>query len=319
MEPESLACGNLSPSATSAAPVRAGRRDGARDERHRLRDPTRPVRRRSPRHVSGHARRPGAPGGRGRRRDAVHPPPAGRAACAGELGAGARPLKPLPVRSRRSGRVVDHRRAAADLREDILVPDLAGWRREQMPDYPDTAYFTLAGEWLCEVLSAYTHPLDLHGKRPVYAGVQVSHLWLVDTADPTLEAFELRDKQWVSIVSARDDDPVCIPPFDAATFKPRRSVDLRRRPGRYACPGARPRASAAWPKWGSIGSNAGTFPVGVEPIPPHPRGSVQVGRSCSTPPSPYPTPRARPATTGHPVSCLLPFPEQNLYRICLAP
>ena len=52
------------------------------------------------------------------------------------------------------------------LGEDILVPDLAGWRRERMPVYPDTAYVTLAPDWVCEVLSASTRRLDLHGKRP---------------------------------------------------------------------------------------------------------------------------------------------------------
>ncbi len=104
------------------------------------------------------------------------------------------------------------------LGEDILVPDLAGWRRERMPDYPDTAYVTFAPDWVCEVLSASTRKLDLHGKRPVYAREGVGHLWLVDPADRTLEAFELREGQWVLIASAKDDDPVTIRPFDAVTF-----------------------------------------------------------------------------------------------------
>ena len=36
------------------------------------------------------------------------------------------------------------------LADDILVPDIAGWRRERMPDFPDTAFFTLAPDWVCE-------------------------------------------------------------------------------------------------------------------------------------------------------------------------
>ena len=104
------------------------------------------------------------------------------------------------------------------LGEDIVVPDLAGWRRERMPEYPETAYFTLAPDWVCEVLSVSTRRLDLHGKRPVYAREGVAHLWLVDPADRALEALELRDGQWVLIASAKDDDPVCIRPFDAITF-----------------------------------------------------------------------------------------------------
>ena len=53
------------------------------------------------------------------------------------------------------------------LGEDVLVPDLAGWRRERMPKYPETAYVTLAPDWVCEVLSPSTRRLDLPGKRPV--------------------------------------------------------------------------------------------------------------------------------------------------------
>ena len=104
------------------------------------------------------------------------------------------------------------------LDEDILVPDLAGWCRERMLDYPDTAYVTLAPDWVCEVLSPSTRRLDLHGKRPVYAREGVRHLWLVDPTDRTLEAFELREGEWVLIASAKDDDPISIRPFDAITF-----------------------------------------------------------------------------------------------------
>ena len=104
------------------------------------------------------------------------------------------------------------------LGEDILVPDLAGWRRERMPEYPDTAYVTLAPDWVCEVLSASTRRLDLQGKRPVYAREGVGHVWLVDPTDRTLEAFELREGEWVLIAAAKDDDPISIRPFDAITF-----------------------------------------------------------------------------------------------------
>ena len=104
------------------------------------------------------------------------------------------------------------------LGEDVVVPDLAGWRRERMPDLPDTAYFTLAPDWVCEVLSAFTRRLDLHGKRPVYAREGVRHLWLVDPADRTLEAFELHEGQSLLIASAKDHEPISIRPFDAITF-----------------------------------------------------------------------------------------------------
>ncbi len=75
--------------------------------------------------------------------------------------------------------------------EDIVVPDIAGWRRERMPTVADVAFLTLAPDWVCEVLSPSTRKLDLEGKRPVYAREGVGHLWFVDPAARTLEAFAL--------------------------------------------------------------------------------------------------------------------------------
>ncbi len=104
------------------------------------------------------------------------------------------------------------------LGEDIVVPDLAGWRRERMPEFPETAFVILAPDWVCEVLSPSTRDLDRHGKRQVYGREGVGHLWFIDPAARDLEAFELRDGEWVLVATARNDDPVSIPPFEAITF-----------------------------------------------------------------------------------------------------
>ena len=104
------------------------------------------------------------------------------------------------------------------LGEDILVPDLAGWRRETLPSLPNAAFFELAPDWVCEVLSPSTRQLDLTDKRDIYAREGVSHLWFVDPDARTLEAFELKDKHWVLTASLADDSPVSLPPFDAISF-----------------------------------------------------------------------------------------------------
>ena len=104
------------------------------------------------------------------------------------------------------------------LGENILVPDFAGWRRKRMPALPDTTYYALAPDWVCEVLSDSTRRLDLDGERAVYAREGVGHLWLVDTTARTLDAYELREAEWVLIANAKDDDPISIRPFDAITF-----------------------------------------------------------------------------------------------------
>jgi len=63
---------------------------------------------------------------------------------------------------------------------DVLVPDLAGWRVERMPELPDAAYFTLPPDWICEVLSPSTEAVDRADKMPIYAREGVRHAWLLD-------------------------------------------------------------------------------------------------------------------------------------------
>lgn len=87
-----------------------------------------------------------------------------------------------------------------------------------MPGIPTTAYFTLVPDLVCEVLSPSTRTLDLGGKRAVYARESVSHLWLVDPDDRSLEAFRLHETQWLLIDKLFDDASVSLPPFDAMTF-----------------------------------------------------------------------------------------------------
>src|SRR2546430_2584694 len=65
------------------------------------------------------------------------------------------------------------------LGEDIIVPDIGGWRRERMPSLPEAAFFTQAPDWLCEVLSPSTAGADRAEKMPVYAREHVAHVWLV--------------------------------------------------------------------------------------------------------------------------------------------
>lgn len=80
---------------------------------------------------------------------------------------------------------------------DVLVPDLAGWRRERLPVLPDEAAFTLAPDWACEVLSPTTAALDRARKMPVYARHGVAHLWLIDPRARTLEVYRLESGRWV--------------------------------------------------------------------------------------------------------------------------
>ncbi len=104
------------------------------------------------------------------------------------------------------------------LAEQVLVPDVAVWCRERQPDLPETAWFEVAPDWVCEILSPSTRALDLGAKRQIYADFGVAHLWLVEPDAPTLEAFVLDERRWRLLVALVGDADVSLPPFDAITF-----------------------------------------------------------------------------------------------------
>ncbi len=96
---------------------------------------------------------------------------------------------------------------------DVVVPDLAGWRRERMTELPETPYFDVVPDWLCEVLSPSTARVDRIEKMPIYAREGVSHLWLIDPDIRTLEVFELREGNWTLIGAFENDNRVSAAPF----------------------------------------------------------------------------------------------------------
>jgi Uma2 family endonuclease len=106
--------------------------------------------------------------------------------------------------------------------DDILVPDLAGWKRERMPNLPnlpDTAWFELAPDWVCEVLSPSTARVDRVEKMPRYARMGVAHAWLVDPDVRVLEAYENRDAHWLLLQACANEEQVSLPPFEALEWE----------------------------------------------------------------------------------------------------
>ncbi len=101
----------------------------------------------------------------------------------------------------------------------VLVPDLAGWRRERMPSLPETAWFETPPDWVCEVVSPATARYDRFEKRDIYGTHKVAHLWLIDPDARTLEAFALKDDHWQLLATRADNDEIALPPFDAVPFK----------------------------------------------------------------------------------------------------
>ena len=99
--------------------------------------------------------------------------------------------------------------------ENVVVPDLAGWRRERMPRDPTTAHIDLAPDWVCEVLSPSTARLDRTRKLPLYARTGVAHVWLIDPLARSLEVLALDGATYRLVATAGEDERGRFAPFDA--------------------------------------------------------------------------------------------------------
>ncbi len=102
---------------------------------------------------------------------------------------------------------------------EVVVPDLAGWRRQRMPQIPEGHRFTVVPDWVCEILSPASASLDRQVKMPIYARYGVAYGWLVDPRARTLEAYALDAGVWGQIGRFAGDEPVAVSPFEAVSIR----------------------------------------------------------------------------------------------------
>ena len=98
---------------------------------------------------------------------------------------------------------------------DVLVPDLAGWRRARIPELPEAAAFELAPDWACEVLSPSTASLDRTIKMDIYARERVGHVWLCDPSTELVEIYRGGKDMWVRVAGWHGNQKLRAEPFEA--------------------------------------------------------------------------------------------------------
>jgi Uma2 family endonuclease len=104
---------------------------------------------------------------------------------------------------------------------DVMVPDIAGWRRERLP-WPlgtEAPYSTVAPDWVCEVLSPSTAKTDRRRKMPLYYREQVGHVWLVQPSIRSLEVYRRRRRGWQLLAEHRGEELVRAEPFEAVPLE----------------------------------------------------------------------------------------------------
>lgn len=109
------------------------------------------------------------------------------------------------------------------LGDDILVPDIAGWRVERLPESEaegtdgddGVAFVTIAPDWICETLSRSTQRFDRGDKMASYAAAGVKHAWLVHPVRRTVEVFRLYRRRWKTLATHHDHERIRAEPFEA--------------------------------------------------------------------------------------------------------
>jgi Putative restriction endonuclease len=100
----------------------------------------------------------------------------------------------------------------------VVVPDIAGWRKERLAGRKDLAWFEEEPDWACEVLSPSTRVYDVGSKRGIYGTYGVGHLWYIDPSILSLEVFQRQETDWLLTHTFIGHEDVCAPPFDVITF-----------------------------------------------------------------------------------------------------
>ena len=94
-----------------------------------------------------------------------------------------------------------------------VSPDVAGWRRERLPELPREGSIEVVPDWICEILSPSTRGYDFIKKRPFYARIGVGWLWYVDLEVRTVTVSHLIDGAWSEVAVHGEDQRVRLATF----------------------------------------------------------------------------------------------------------
>lgn len=98
---------------------------------------------------------------------------------------------------------------------DVFIPDIAGWRRDRVPEYPDAGGCEIAPDWACEIISPGSARIDRVRKLPLYAHYGITYTWIVDPNEKVIEVYRLEGSRYSHAAAYEGEEPARIEPFDA--------------------------------------------------------------------------------------------------------
>jgi Uma2 family endonuclease len=99
-------------------------------------------------------------------------------------------------------------------------PDVAGWRRERLPELPSVYPIEFRPDWVCEVGSdSNSRRRDGLQKRRIYADYGIPHYWLVQLDSQRLTVLRLVHGVYQEILDVGPGDRVRAEPFDGVEIQ----------------------------------------------------------------------------------------------------
>jgi Uma2 family endonuclease len=102
--------------------------------------------------------------------------------------------------------------------QNTLRPDVAGWRRERLPELPAEVPIRILPDWTCEVLSTNKRN-DLVKKKRIYHRHKVPHYWIVDPIEQTLAVYRWYPDGYIEVLTTERGERVRAEPFDAVELQ----------------------------------------------------------------------------------------------------
>lgn len=98
---------------------------------------------------------------------------------------------------------------------EVFRHDVAGWRRERVPEMPHGSPTRIFPDWVCEILSPSNAKRDLVDKLRVLQASGVPHYWILDPVERVLLVHRLEASGYVVALTAAPGERVRAEPFDA--------------------------------------------------------------------------------------------------------
>jgi Uma2 family endonuclease len=99
--------------------------------------------------------------------------------------------------------------------DDVVRPDVVGWRRTRCPERPTGFPVRIRPDWICEVISPQRANDDTVKKLRLYHRIGIPNYWLVDTRDSTLTVMRWNELGYITVMRAERGETIRAEPFEA--------------------------------------------------------------------------------------------------------